>query len=192
MLERHADEVNEHEVEEEIIKRIDDSCLLNSDIETIDASKAVRPSRWRDYIFDHEKSVKNLKFRFPDTVPFRLIDNRIIDLAMGFRENADSSILAGYRRLEDIVRDRTDLKEAHGSKLFSKAFVGENSKLYWKDLDSGENSGKGSLFTSMYTAFRNRRAHRELLASGDKDLREFLLLNELFLLEEAAVARPIT
>jgi hypothetical protein len=38
-----------------------------------------------------------------------VIGGRLADLAMRFFENADDSIMTGFRRLEDLIRQRTGL-----------------------------------------------------------------------------------
>jgi len=48
---------------------------------------------------------------FPPVIPFAIIDGRIIDLPMSFWGNPNDRLLSGYRRLEDIVRERTDINE---------------------------------------------------------------------------------
>ena len=46
-------------------------------------------------------------------VPFAIVDGRLVDLALSFWEEPDHRLVTGYRRLEDIVRERTGLQE-HG------------------------------------------------------------------------------
>lgn len=122
-------------------------------------------------------------------MPFGIVDSRLYDLALNFETQPDNSIMSGYRRLEDIVRKRTKLMESN-AKLFSKAFQGEESILFWEEAhDAGEQSGRASLFTATYTAFRNRWAHREPSPYIGGALQEFLLLNHLYWLEKEAVDR---
>jgi hypothetical protein len=45
------------------------------------------------------------------------------------------------------------------------------------------------LFTGAFMAYRNRRAHRELRDDRDGQLREFLLLNQLYVLENESTER---
>lgn len=103
-------------------------------------------------------------------------------------EHPDESLLRAYRRLEDIARKRTGLDE-HGVKLFSQAFVGPAAKLGWRDIDAGEQVGRGNLFTAAFMAYRNRRAHRELEDDLYGQLGEFLLLNHLYVLEKSSRER---
>jgi len=194
LLSRHGAEIDEYNVSEEFIERVDYSCLLAEDLESLEKSRPVRPHRWYDYIYDHtcnsiydDRMLKNV---LPVTVPFEIIDLRIMDLALKLEENPDGSINSGYRKLEDIVRKRSGLKFESGSKLFSKSFQGEKSIFYWGDIDGGEHNGRASLFTAIFNAYRNRRAHQELDSLPAELMREFLLINELFILEGEAKERP--
>ena len=160
----HGTDIDECQVDEAVIMRIDDLALTISDLETLNSLKPIRPSRWHDYLPEERYETpfdKRLWDEFPRILPFAIIDSRIMDLALSFRQDPDDKLLRGYRRLEDAVRERTGLDE-HGAKLFSKAFTGLASPLYWKHLDEPEKIGRVSLFTGTYMAHRNRRAHREL------------------------------
>ncbi|HYN54168.1 MAG TPA: TIGR02391 family protein [Methylotenera sp.] len=192
LLREHNVQIDEYQVEQSLIDRLDQSCLTLQDLEQIENARPVRPSRWFDYIHDNHlgSTTSKLIHEFPDVIPYAIINHRLIDLARQFFDQPDSSILSGFRRLEDIVRERTKEVE-HGAKLFSKAFQGEESILYWKDIDSGEQQGRAQLFTGTYMAYRNRRAHRELTHSTNESLHEFLLLNHLFVLESKAIKRVI-
>ena len=115
-----------------------------------------------------------------------------MDLALNFEEHPDNSIISGYRRLEGIVRDRTGLTHAHGAKLFSKAFQEDQSILHWEEIKPSEQIGRASIFIGIYMAFRNPRAHREPATGTTAEaIREFMLLNELFLLESQSVTREV-
>lgn len=208
-LDRHGADIDEYLVPQRIIEDIDNSCMQASDLELIVSSHPVRPSRWFDYVIDIDGSeihdfysakitdndnVKifdnnRLRRTYPVEIPFAIIDSRIFDLALAFKEHPDNSIISGYRRLEDIIRERAGLTLESGHKLFSKAFNGENSMLYWKDVGPSVQAGRASLFTGVYMAFRNPRAHREPDTGHHEVIREFLLLNELFLLESQSVIR---
>lgn len=112
-----------------------------------------------------------------------------MDLALGFDEDPDLSLLQGYRRLEDLIRKRTEIKEATGSKLFAKVFNGNNSILHWENLDPTESAGKANLFTAIYMGYRNSRAHKEIASTPESTMMEFLMLNELFILGATSIAR---
>lgn len=193
LLQKHGVEIDEYEVSPEVIARVEQSCLTNKDIASIDASRHLPPRDLYDYIYDQEERLKAsdemLARRFPEAMPFGIIDSRLYDLALNFETQPDNSIMSGYRRLEDIVRERTGLTESN-AKLFSKAFQGEEPFLFWKGIDdAGELSGRASLFTATYMAFRNRRAHREPDPYAGGSLQEFLLLNHLYWLEKESVIR---
>jgi hypothetical protein len=152
----------------------------------------VRPSRWYDYVserdFKRAREGTLWNDEFPSIVPFSLLEPRIMDLALGFWDSPDNSLLVGYRRLEDIVRERTASKQ-HGAKLFSQAFSPNDGALTWEHADESERVGRMNLFVGTYGAHRNRRAHRELPAPSDELLAEFLLLNHLYRLERDAIER---
>ena len=194
LLSRHGIDIDEYNVTSDFIDRLDHSCLLDDDLNYIQSTQPVRPNRWYDYILDYNGlslyDNNDLSGVLPTVIPFQIIDSRILDLALNFQKDPDAAIYSAYRRLEDIVRERAELKHESGSKLFSKAFCGNNSILYWGDIDGGEHSGKGNLFTSVFNANRNRRAHREIESSPSELLREFLLINELYLTEQQALPRP--
>jgi hypothetical protein len=136
LLEAHGAEIEEYEVTSDVIERCDNSALTQADLDFIKAARPIRPSRWYDYVFekhwDPERS-ERLWREFPPVVPFGIIDSRITDLAMSFWENPNDKLLTGYRRLEDIVRERTGINE-HGTRLLSQAFAGSDSKLRCKRL----------------------------------------------------------
>lgn len=189
LLDTHGAELDECDVDEPLLERLNRSGLTVTDIERINATRPVRPSRWPDYVMErHFKAAREGKLwtEFPPVIPFAIIDDRIMDLARSFWDDPDDKLIKGYRRLEDIVRKRTRL--AGGSaNLFSSAFFGATACLRWKDVeDEGEHAGRANLFTGAYKAHRNPRVHREPKANRAKQLSEFLLLNHLYRLEKEA------
>ncbi len=196
LLIRHNVEIDEYDINRDIYERLDASCLLSSDLDAIKKQRPIRPIRYYDYI-DESKypsgfSNENLKGYFPPSINFGLLDKRLIDLALDFHENADHAINSAFRRLEDIIRSRTMLFDESGAKLFTKAFEGENSILHWGDINSGEQAGKTNLFKAIFSVYRNPRAHQEIQSTEHDSLREFMLINELFILEEKALERTIS
>jgi hypothetical protein len=187
LLHAHGAEIDECEVSTELLERINDAALTRGDLARLEEARVVRPSRWYDYVFAVHGSRANEKVwsQFPSVMPWRIIDPRIIDLAKKFFDDADNAILVGFRRLEDIVRARIGADE-HGAKLFSQAFLGDGARLEWKGINSSEQTARAQIFTGTFSAFRNPRAHRE--AKSYENLREFLALNLMFVLE--AEARP--
>ena len=94
--------------------------------------------------------------------------------------------MKGYRRLEDIIRKRTD-SENHGSRLLDEAFSLKRGKLKWMDAPDRAHAGRLDLMKGTFGAYRNVRAHRDSETSNDADLlAEFLLLNHLYRLESEA------
>jgi Protein of unknown function (Hypoth_ymh) len=188
VLDSHGAEIEEYSVPQEFVHRLDSSALTRIDLEMLKNSRPCHPSQWHDYVrHDHfEDARKGMLWQegFPPVIPFALIDSRIFDLALSFWSNPDNNLLLGYRRLEDIVRERTGLKQHHGSKLFSQAFNPRDGALTWKDLDEGERAGRMQLFIGTYSAHPNPRAHVELGSYAEELLREFLLLNHLYRLEK--------
>lgn len=215
LLERHCDGIEEYRVSEAFIDRIDDSCLTPDDIDSIEAAQPIRPTRYHDYIFekDHgddkstfEDLIENLDSSpeviarsseqdrllnrlFPKEIPFGILDDRIVDLAFKFRSAPDGAILTAYKRLEGIIRRKIGGSEKSGSALISDAFLKEDSPLCWQGEHQTEQKGRAQLFVGAFMAFRNRRAHREICLSPEEELREFLLVNELYHLESAATLR---
>jgi Protein of unknown function (Hypoth_ymh) len=193
LLYRHNAEIEEYTVDALFMERLGCSCLLQSDIDSIRNQNPVRPSRWYDYIYDQGCDLRNpgkhLSHYYPLAIPFGVIDERIIDLAVNFHENEDAAIISAYRRLEDVLRKRTGLT-GESTKLFSKVFLSEDSPLRWDVADEGELKGRANLFIATFMAFRNARAHRETKRGSDAELREFLLVNELYCLEAEALTEP--
>jgi hypothetical protein len=191
LLDAHGVEIDEYEVERELMERLDASGLTKKDIDGIEAARPVRPSRWYDYVLDRhsdQEDAGRVWWDFDPVIPLGLVDPRLVDLAMNFRERPGDCLRNGYCRLEDIVRSRTGLQE-HGQRLFSQAF-GPGGKLEWAGAVDGEHTGRMQLFVATYMAYRNPRAHRETPDAGDM-YGEFLLLNHLYGLEALAVARAV-
>lgn len=191
MLDTHNCQIDECDADKETIERLDVSALTTTDLERIETSPPIRPSRWAKYVYEsHITSAHDGRLweQFNPTMPFALIDNRLFELARDFQNNPENCLLKGYRQLEDLVRQRTNTRD-YGQKLFAKTFQGQSSLLYWKGIDEGEQTGRANLFIGTFLAHRNPRAHRELQDNGKSLLSEFLLLNHLFRLEREAVAR---
>ena len=191
LLEAHGAKIDEYLVSEEFLERVEHSCLRESDIRRLDRKRPVRPSRWKDYVYDRDWSRRKLKQlwdEFPLAIPFRIIDPRIMDIALGFWEAPSDRLLTAFRRLEDIVRERTGASEKSG-KLFAQAFLGPQRLLEWPNCDEGESASRGELFRVTFSAFRNPHAHGEADRSVEELLSEFLIVNQLYRLEDAAVVR---
>ena len=193
LLNLHGIDIEEYIISKDFYIRVNEGAITTQDIESLDKMRPVRPGYyWCDYMKYHNSDNPSALWKeFPSIIPFAVIDYRLSDLALKFHINPDECLLSGYRRLEDSLRERTNLTD-HGAKLFSKCFLDENPWLTWEGLPKGECKGRGNLFTSAFMAFRNPRAHKESTHSSQAYLMEFLLLNQLFSLENEAalVERP--
>lgn len=192
LLANYGVEVEEYIVPSQLLERLDASALTEKDLGLVSAATPVRPIRIYDYVYDAGLSsfdLKGFKQEFPAVMPWAIIDPRLVDLALKFFEDPDGSVLTGFRRLEDIVRGRLKSEAQQITRVFAQAFQGEKSLLTWKDIDPGEHTGRGQMFTGIYSAYRNPRAHRVLGSDNSSVLSEFLMLNQLYLLESTAVAR---
>ncbi len=191
MLQAYGVDIEESSVSKALLDRIDDSALTKRDIVLIQSCEVVRPMRWFDYIYDAgygDAKSEDAWALYRPVMPWAIVDSRIVDLATEFFNDPDRSILNAFRRLEDIIRLRLNT-DASSTRLFAMAFQGEESHLTWPGLDSGEQKGRGQLFAAVYMAYRNPRAHKEVDSDRSAELAEFLLLNQLYLLERAAVTR---
>lgn len=125
---------------------------------------------WRDY---QGHTHETLWSDFPSVIPFSVIDERLVDLALSLGENPDDKTLAGYRRLEDEVRERTGVAESEIPSYFATVFGERAPKLRWAVTKDGERVGRLNLFTGAYMAHRNPKAHSELGRKGIPWLPEF-------------------
>lgn len=196
ILLRHNIDIEEYAVDAGFIQRVDSSCLTLADLKRFETLRPVRPTRYYDFILlrEGERGSYNdnvVKALFAKNIPFSLIDNRIMDLAIDLSNNPDANLMTCYRRLEDIIRKRTGLDGESGSKLFSQAFLSNNAPLYWPEIPEAEAKGRAALFTGVYMAYRNSRAHKENLTTIDDAIREFLMINQLFILEFEAQKQEI-
>jgi hypothetical protein len=194
LLDAHKVEIDEVEVDEEFLDRVDASALTRADMKRLERARPARRRHWNDYIEERHwgrADDKTLWQDMPTVIPFGIIDPRLIDLALTFRDGPDQNLLLAYRRLEDVVRERTGLRD-HGARLFSLAFHGDNAVLRWPDVDDGERAGRAQLFTGTYQAHRNPRAHRQPKNDwSESQVCELLLLNQLFRLEAASVMQAM-
>lgn len=191
LLETFGAQLEEVEVSEALMLRLDQSALTQRDLDGIERASPVRPMRWHQYILPssgHEPINTVQIASLPAVMPWSLIDERLVKIALGFEANPDHALLLGFRQLEDIVRSRLGQEVAEG-RVMAAAFAGDRSKLTWDKLSGGEHSARGQLFTGAYGAFRNPRAHRLIANDTGLALQEFLLLNLLYTLESSAVER---
>lgn len=195
LFEAYKFEVEEYEVGNDMLTRLDNSALTIDDLSEINKMDPIRPIRWDDYVIRKDiwaPVTEEIEWnRFAPLMPLSILDARIADLAIHFWSNPDDKIFTAWRQLEDLLRKRLGSTE-HSAKLFAQAFQGESAKLEWAGLDNGEAIGRGQLFTSAYLAHRNPRAHKNLQESPQEQLREFLLINHLYCLEASATPRKVS
>ena len=189
LLRQYTGNINEYIVPKSIFERISSSSLTVRDLEYINSIDRVSPARWCDSAYLYKEDGCDIFSEFPLAMSMALLDTRLIELALNFNENPDNAIMSAYRKIESIVRERTGLDHESSTKLFAKAFQGDDSILYWGNLDSGESKGRASLFASVFMAYRNNRAHQEPRHNLSDDIREFMLINQLFVLESKAIVR---
>ncbi|MDF3123577.1 TIGR02391 family protein [Rheinheimera sp. 1928-s] len=195
ILIRHNIDIEEYDIDKSFIERVDSSCLTQADLEMLEAKRPARPTRFYGFILlhdDHHLYDDNLvKGLFAQEVPYHIVDNRIMKEAIDLKYNPDANLMTCYRRLEDIIRKRTGLDGQSGTKLFSQAFLNNDAPLHWPDLPDAEAKGLASLFSAVYMAYRNSRAHKENETTPADAMREFLLINQLFILESEAHTRQL-
>ena len=181
------EKTEEYEIGKGIMDRLNNSALTLGDLAVIRAAQPIRPVRfYNDYLWEEYYKDKDEPWReFPAIIPFAIIDSRVRDLATSFWEDPDKKLMDGYRRLEDILREQTGLKD-FGVALFNKVFLKEKL-LTWKGADAGECVGRAQLFVGAYQAHRNPRAHHEDRHHDPEQLSEFLLLNHLYKLQSEAI-----
>src|SRR5258708_1745817 len=110
-------ELAEYDVPAEVLERLDASALTDKDLKMLEDGRPVRPMRLYEYCaIDSDKRSQGTLFSgLEPRLPLALIDSRIIDLAIHFEEQPDSNLLTGYRRLEDLVRERSGICGAFGA-----------------------------------------------------------------------------
>jgi len=194
LLHRHRIDVEECDVSSGLMARLDGCSLTQNDLAAIRESAPRRPTRVYDYANDgmagRGKWEDAVRSQQPMVIPWAILDGRLIELALDLESDPDRVVFRAFRDLEEIVKRRCSLAmELHGLSVFKRAFRGSGSILEWREMHHAEADGRAQLFEGAYSAFRNARAHR----GGNHDLRnalrEFLVANELFLLEAEAVPR---
>ncbi|WP_311240606.1 MULTISPECIES: TIGR02391 family protein [unclassified Xanthomonas] len=131
-----------------------------------------------------------MRYEQPFLIPWSMLDGRLIELALDLESDPDMVVFRAFRNLEDIVKQRCSMAlETHGLNVFKRAFRGSGAFLEWRGVHHAEADGRAQLFEGAYSAFRNARAHRGDNNDPINALREFLVVNELFLLEAEALPR---
>jgi hypothetical protein len=195
LLNWHGVELDEVEVEERVIERLDGSALTLTDVATIENARRIRPQRLWSYILELDEMRSdqgNPWTRRELVVPLGILDERLAPMARSFWEDPDRILTRAYRALEEAVKEKAGISQeeanAGPSKVYGAAF-NPPGLLHWSKVSSSEQAGRASLFIGTVKAYRNPRAHRQLRDHPEDALRELLLVNHLFRLEAEAVRR---
>lgn len=185
----HHLEINEILIPEKLFQKFQAGLLSGNEWKRIERLKKIKHATYVDYMLDGHHAYSDDYYpwhEFEPILPFGLIDQRISDLAKSFSKNPDEAILKGFRRLEDILRLRTSLKSSSQG-LVRECFLNKKPMLTWKNIEAGEITGLANLFMGAFAAYRNPRAHSEIIKNRDSLVREFMILNHLFCLEASTV-----
>lgn len=191
LLLKHNIEVEEINISEKLMKKVNQTSLSDNDLEHILKTQYIRPIQIYEYIYTIYKTIEyqdtNDRY-YPTELPYHLIDSRILDLALKFNDDPNRSIFNAFIRLENIIQNRIN-SDKHSSALFEYAFCSENPPLICKNGDKRASQATGRIFPNIYKAFRNEHAHNEVSKPLKTLIREFLLINELYILESEAIQR---
>jgi hypothetical protein len=188
-------EVEEVLVDSKFLARIEVAQLSAVDVAWIREANTVRPIRIHDYMHSGLQGRGSpyllMREQFSPSAPWFALDQRLKDLALALFHSPDRAVFEAFRRLESTVNDRCAFPIGTvGVEVFRRAFRGSGARLGWSSVSKGEAEGRAQLFEAAFMAFRNPRAHREGHTSSMGAFREFLLINELFLMEAEAVVLP--
>ncbi len=176
LLRFHNVELEEVLVNSKLFSRIESCQLRERDLKEIEQLPYVRPLSWVDYLHDigkvHDQVLQRV---FPCEIPWSSLDPRLLDLAMQIKREDLSAVSQAFNRLETILKERCE--------NLPKSLRGAANQVFSNGAARGSESAAEKLFTSVYTLFRNPRAHEELNLTREEDIRCFVLINELFLLE---------
>ncbi|MGE8542198.1 MAG: TIGR02391 family protein [Acinetobacter sp.] len=196
LLQRHEVEIKELLITTKEFEIIRQNSLSDSNVESFLNSSYSRTNTIYDYISNLDFMLNEpLKINdyYPSELPLKLIDERIIDLAFKFKLDANASIMTAYTPLEDIIRKKIN-SQNFSSSLMEDAFCSDLKKkklspFKWEAENEEASNAIGRLFVNMFEAYRNQRAHSEAKKSLSQLQREFLLINELYLLEYESIKR---
>ncbi|GAA5555663.1 hypothetical protein Asch01_00353 [Acinetobacter schindleri] len=192
---KHNIDLEEVKISKKILKKLNQASLSDLDLDNILKAQCVRPIQRYEYIYSIYKTTDYQHYNdryYPETLPFHLIDTRIFDLALKFHDDPNYSILTAYTRLEDIVKVKINDHSLFSNNLLKTAFISDKQRksIYsWNTNNENVSNALGCLFTNVFTAYRNERAHSEVDKPYSQQIREFLLINELYLLESEAIKR---
>jgi len=197
LLGLHRIDIGEVVVPADLLHRLDLCVLTEGDLAWLVRQRPKHGPAIYDYIhpFDRNEFGREALWRGrPPVIPFPAIDERLLDLAIGFWGDPDAALMKAFRRLEEIVRDRLaaagmEVDGKTGAKLFATAFHGDDAPLTWPGVPDSEKVGRANLFAATFAMFRNARAHREDIDDPDRAVLELLAVNQLYRLEGMAVSR---
>ena len=176
LLRFHRIDLEEVRVNGKLFSRIEQCQLLDRDLHKIEQMQYVRPLSWVDYLHDIGKvDDSELQHLFPYEIPWASLEPRILDLAMNLQYGDLSAVSQAFNRFESVLKKRC----ANEAKSLRQAA----NQVFSNSAMKGSESAKEKFVTSVFTLFRNPRAHEELNPTRQEDFRCFVLLNELFLME---------
>ena len=174
LLRLHQVELEEVNVSEKLFSRIENGQLRDKDLQKIEALPYVRPLRLWDYVYHiGELSNEKLQRLYPSAIPWATLDTRILDLALVLDKGDSGAVLQAFNRFETLLKDKAESKV--------RTIGDAANEVFSKD------SAEVKFLRSVFTKFRNPRAHEEHAWSRQEDIRCFVLLNELFLMENGKV-----
>lgn len=173
LLKFHQVELEEVVASKKLFSRIESSQLRDKDLQEIEELPHVRPIRLWGYVYHiGELSNEKLQRLYPSVIPWATLDTRVLDLALMLDKGDSSAVLKAFNRLETLLKARAGTRK-------SGAIRDAANELFSKD------SAEAKFLSSVFTKFRNPRAHEETCYSKKDDIRCFVLLNELFLMEKS-------
>lgn len=195
LLEWHnVESFREINIPREIMIRIHKQDVTVDDIEAIETSPSrgnPRRHRWEN----HAMPVNPWKGR-DVFLPMSLLDDRLVESGKAIIEDPDASetvVREGFRLLEHILKSRVEgYSEAAGLdavKLIDFCFDKDKGALIWPGVKPGVTDGRRQLFRGAFQAIRNPFSHTVPDHDFARDIRHFLLLNELFTLEKQSITR---
>lgn len=176
LLRLHSIELEEVHVSSKVFSRVENCQLRDKDLQQIEETPYVRPISLIDYVFDiGDIPQGELLKRYPSVIPWATLDPRIIDLALILNQGDSSAVSRAFNRFETTLKERA----GNNSRSLRAAANSVFSNGGANDLPSAAEK----LVTSVYTLLRNPRAHEEHYFSREEDIRCFVMINELFLME---------
>jgi hypothetical protein len=111
LLEEHKIPIEEYEVDRGFIDRLDKCALTKEDIEKLNSTEPRRWPPWTNYVdvlaYDARKSARTgtVWEKFPEIIPFGIIDSRIMDLARTFGKIPPPEFIQGTRDWKTLLEN---------------------------------------------------------------------------------------